>query len=200
MSKHFKMVLYKAALLSMALSILGFTFSVPSGGDLDTTFDRDGRVTTNFGRPTWREDSVEALAIQPDGKIVAAGSSNNDFALARYNLDGSLDTSFSGDGRLLTNFGANEAITDVAAQEDGKIVASGYKCIVAGECDVALARYNADGTRDTTFSGDGKVTTDIGRGDNGSYGGIAIQDGKIVVAGDAPNRMGGMDSDFAVYR
>src|SRR5688500_14353806 len=137
MSKHFKMVVYKAALLSMALSILGFTFAVPSGGDLDTTFSGDGRVTTKFGPRPGRADSVEALAIQSDDKIVAAGTSNGDFALARYNLDGSLDTTFNHSGKVLTNFGANEAITDVAVQEeDGKIVASGYKCIVAGECDV----------------------------------------------------------------
>src|SRR5688572_17010421 len=197
MSIHLKTVLYKAPLLSMALGLLGFTIALAASGDLDTTFSGDGLVTTNFGLAPGRSDVARSIAVQSNGKILAAGHSGSDFAVARYNINGSLDTTFSGDGRVTTNFGASEEISDIALQSNGKIVVVGRKCI-AGECDVALARYNVNGTLDTTFSGDGKVVTDFGEGDNGSYGGLEIQsDGKILVVGYASNST---DNDFAIYR
>ena len=196
MYKHLKPIFYKAVLLSMVLSLLAFTIALAASGDLDTSFSGDGRVTTNFGLAPGRADYLSGIAIQSNGKIVAVGSSSGDFAVTRYNVNGSLDTTFSGDGRVITNFGGWENANDVIMQSDGKIVVSGQKCPDAA-CDVALARYNANGMLDTTFSGDGKQTTDAG-GDNGSEGGLAIQsDGKIVMAGYAWN---GTDREFAIYR
>ncbi len=103
------------------------------------------------------------MALQSDGKIVAVGTTgagDNDFALARYNPNGSLDTSFSGDGKQTTDFGgADRSANGVAIQGDGKIVA--VASAPAG-ADFALARYNPNGSLDTSFSGDGKQTTDFG--------------------------------------
>src|SRR6266508_2960252 len=93
-----------------------------AAGALDTSFDGDGKVTTDFGGL----DEALGVAIQPDGKIVAAGTNGGDFALARYNRDGSLDTSFDGDGKVTTDFGAPfDLALGVAIQPDGRIVAAG---------------------------------------------------------------------------
>src|SRR5688500_7833226 len=144
-------------------------------GDLDTTFDGDGQVTTNFAAGT---AETRGLAIQGDGKIVAAGrvdgSGTRDFALARYNSDGSLATTRDGDGKVTTDFDAGlDFGYAVAIQADGKIVAAGY-ADVSGTRDFAVARYNADGSLDTTFDGDGKVTTDFADSTDVAWG-MAIQ-------------------------
>ena len=113
-------------------------------------------VTTNAAGYGW------AMALQTDGKMVVAGSSDNgsnfDLALARYNIDGSLDTTFSGDGLVITDSGLREDGHDVALQSDGKILVVGYHHDGANEV-IAVWRYNTDGSLDTTFSGDGKVVT-----------------------------------------
>jgi uncharacterized delta-60 repeat protein len=164
-----------------------------NGGDLDPSFDGDGRLTTDFsgfGYP----DFASAVAIQADGKVVVAGDALGGFALARYNPDGSLDTSFAGDGTRWTLFGSGEdsAASAVAIQADGKIVAVGSWYRGAGNHDFALARFNPDGSLDTSFSGDGKRTQGFGGSDRAH--GVAIQaDGKIVVAGVG-------DGDFALAR
>jgi uncharacterized delta-60 repeat protein/uncharacterized repeat protein (TIGR01451 family) len=156
-------------------------------GSLDTSFDADGKVTTDFDAGS--SDLAYAVALQGDGKIVAAGvaviSGTNDFALARYNTDGSLDTSFDGDGLTTTDFGAGlDQASGLAIQTDGKIVAVG-RADISGAFDFPLARYNADGSLDTTFDGDGKVTTDFAGDIDLAYG-VAIQtDGRIVAAGRA---------------
>jgi uncharacterized delta-60 repeat protein len=141
-------------------------------GSLDTSFSGDGKQKTDFANV----DGAGAVAIQADGKIVAVGGTGDDFALARYNTNGSLDTSFSGDGLQTTDFGGGAAANGVALQTDGKIVA------VGGAANFALARYNTDGSLDTTFSGDGMETTDFTGSDTAS--GVALQaDGKIVAVG-----------------
>jgi uncharacterized delta-60 repeat protein len=146
-------------------------------GSLDTTFSGDGRQTTDLGRI----DSAMGVAIQANGKIVAVGSGNGNFALARYNPNGSLDASFSGDGKERTDFGGGDAANGVAIQANGKIVAVGRDGSSAGR-DFALARYNPNGSLDTTFSGDGKQTTDFGGIDRAN--GVALQgNGKIVAVG-----------------
>jgi uncharacterized delta-60 repeat protein len=205
---QFKRLTWKASLLATALSLLAFTIALAASGDLDTTFDGDGLVTS-YVVPSnpGRSDAAAGVAIQANGKIVAAGYSEipttatMDFAITRYNTDGSLDTTFSGDGRLLTNFGGRDQAAAVAVQSNGKIVAAGQVCYAPssiGTCDVALARYNANGTLDTTFSGDGKQVSDFGGGSNGSFGRLAIQsNGRIVVTGYMSN---GSNTDFAVYR
>jgi uncharacterized delta-60 repeat protein len=205
MFAQFKRLAWKASLLAMVVSMLAYTIALAASGDLDTTFSGDGKVTTDIRGG--REDGVNEIALQPDGKIVVVGWRNNpatgnDFAVARYNPNGSLDTTFSGDGKLLTNFGADDFAEDVAIQSDGKIVAGGMRCLDGTfpdlQCDVALARYTANGALDPTFSGDGKVRTDFGGDSNGFWGGLKIQpDGKIVMSGWIWN---GAHADFVVYR
>ena len=157
---------------------VGAVFSVAAQaapGDLDLTFSGDGKQTTDFGSGS---GDAAAIVRQPDGKIVAVGSDTpRDFALARYNPNGSLDTSFSGDGRQTTDFSTITAMPAARpgwrSRPDGKIVAVGYVIDELNEfADFALARYNPDGSLDTSFSGDGKQTTDFGHGfDSGDGGG-----------------------------
>ena len=170
-------------------------------GDLDPTFDGDGKVTTDFGSGI---DRATGMAIQPDGKIVAAGivpgDASIDFGLARYNTDGSLDITFGGDGTVTTDFGTNaaERALEMALQADGKIVVAG-STIIGSNSDFALARYNADGSLDTTFSGDGRATLDFAGGLDEARA-VAIQpDGKIVAAGVAHDASQ-IRLDFALAR
>ena len=156
-----------------------------SDGSLDTSFDMDGIVLTDFG--TNNGDGAQAMALQSDGKIILAGSSFNrntsdsDFAVARYNSDGSLDTTFDTDGKVTTNFGIYDLGNAIALQSDGKIVIAGPSNNGI-DGDFVLARYNSNGSLDTTFDTDGKVTWDFGGQEIGKD--VAIDPGgKIVVAG-----------------
>ena len=150
-------------------------------GSLDTTFDTDGKATTDIGTNT--TDKANAVAIQSDGKIIAAGTSNNDFAVARYTSTGALDTSLDTDGKATTDIGTStsDAANAVAIQSDGKIIAAG-----TSNDDFAVARYTTTGALDTSLDTDGKVTTDIGTGTFDAGNAMAIQgDSKIVVAGQS---------------
>ena len=157
-----------------------------TNGSLDTTFGFHGQVTTDFSGPG---DVVRALAIQSDGKIVAAGSANGsyytaDFALARYYRDGSLDPTFGIGGKITTDLsGRGDSIHAIAIQADGKIVAAGIMGVDPGPDSSGtgtIVRYNSDGSLDADFGLDGKVTTDL---TNFAIA-LAIQaDGKIIVAG-----------------
>jgi len=163
-----------------------------SNGSLDTTFDSDGKVTTPIGSGN---DYAYSIALQADGKILLGGRSHNgsdyDFAVVRYNSNGSLDTNFGSGGKVTTDITTN---TDngwaLAVQHDGKILLGGYSDIGGGNFDFSLVRYNPDGSLDTTFDGDGKVTTAIGSGDDIAQC-IAIQpDGKILLGGYWANGSG----------
>jgi uncharacterized delta-60 repeat protein len=173
--------LYK--LLFLLTANLGFSQS----GNFDLSFDNDGKVITDFG--TNNQDDCTALAIQTDGKIIAVGTSSNgtnyDFAIARYNVNGSLDNNFGINGKVITAIGLqNDFATSVAIQSDGKIVVAGM-CFVSGNEKYGVVRYNVDGTLDTSFDLDGKIITSIGSYLNRAYS-IAIQsEGKIIVAGDS---------------
>ena len=90
-------------------------------GDLDVSFSGDGKQTTDFGGA----DLASAVAVQADGKLVVAGTSDGNFALARYGVDGALDPSFSGDGLVTTDIGGTDDGQGVAIQADGKIVVVG---------------------------------------------------------------------------
>jgi uncharacterized delta-60 repeat protein len=168
------------------------SMAVAAPGDLDLSFGGDGKVATNF---TSGDDMAFGVAVQPDGKIVAVGSADfqNEFALARYTTDGSLDASFDADGKVTTSFtGDHDSAHDVAIQADGKIVAVG----TAGFESYALARYESDGSLDPSFGGDGKVLSDLTGGRDVAYA-VAIQaNGKIVVAG----RSAGARGRFALAR
>jgi len=178
-------------------------------GSLDQAFGAGGKQTTDF---FGHNDTALSIAIQPDGKIVAAGyashgasASTVDFALARYNPDGSLDQAFGVGGKQTTDF-FNEAdvAQGVAIQADGKIVVAGAAGHGGSTADVALARYNPDGTLDQTFGAGGLRTTNLqgNTDDNDSATSVVIQpDGKIVVGGEtARNATPSSTVDFAIAR
>ena len=175
-----------------------------TNGILDPTFGGDGIVTTDFAGGLTSSDEAFDLAQQADGKIIAVGSASNtttvtDFAVARYNIDGTLDTTFSDDGMQTTDFGLDtdgdgivesgaDVAEGVAIQPDGKIVVAGHARIPLGgglgfDNDFAVARYNPDGTIDTTFGNNGKVTTNIGTDSDIGTDVVLQPDGKIIVVG-----------------
>lgn len=128
-------------------------------------------------------DDGQGIVVQPDGKIVVvgevfAGARSADFGLARYNSEGSLDTSFGDGGRVITDFGGFDLASKVALQRDGKIVVVG-----SAVNDFGVARYHSDGRLDESFGDGGKLVTDFG-GNNETARAVSIQrNGKILAAG-----------------
>jgi uncharacterized delta-60 repeat protein len=165
----------------------------------DPTFSGDGIRTVDV---TGYHDAALAVQIQADGKIVAAGGAGwtrvrpGRFAAVRLNADGSLDPAFSGDGMLTAampfrNSGAN----GLAVQLDGRLILAGY---AGGQ--IAVARFNADGTLDSSFGGDGRRTTAVtAKGDSGNA--VALQaDGKILVAAEVGYNLANGNEKMAVLR
>ena len=155
-------------------------------GDLDTTFNRSGKFVASMGTSSAR---CNAIALQPDGKIVVAGNANQSssevIAVARVSKAGVLDSAFGVSGKVLTNLGPSYHDTrGVAVQPDGKILVAG----TFGDWNTAqgfIVRYNTDGTLDTSFNGSGILLTSI-NGKPCFFNCIALQsDGKILVAGFA---------------
>jgi uncharacterized delta-60 repeat protein len=167
-------------------------------GDLDTTFGTGGMVTTDLrGYNDWGT----SIALQSDGKIVFGSKSSNgtvtDFAVVRYNTDGSLDTTFGTGGKVFTPIGSGDDDgSAVTLQSDGKIVLAGFTWNGTDE-DFAVVRYNTDGSLDTTFGSGGKVVTPVGSADDRIHGVTVQPDGKILVVGDTDN---GSNLDVAVAR
>jgi uncharacterized delta-60 repeat protein len=200
------MILMVATLLAWQLARA--TPAHAKAGDLDPSFGTGGKVTTDIGGSAG-PDQANALAVQADGKLVAAGSAftgttfDYNFALVRYNPDGSLDTSFGAGGKVTTDFvgqffSGNDRANALAVQADGKLVAAGVAEIPGEATYFALARYNSDGTLDTTFGTGGKVTTRIA--DVAMAFALAVQaDGKLVAAGWAAGTGTG-SRDFALAR
>jgi uncharacterized delta-60 repeat protein len=176
-------------------------------GSLDTSFGNGGIVTTNFPEGSY----ASSVALQADGKIIAAGTvfvdfiigepSNTDFALARYNPDGTPDASFGNGGQVSTDFFSMEDDAfSVLIQPDGKIVAVGSANNPATYYDFAAVRYLSNGTIDTTFGVAGKVSNDFGVAGFDRAQSAALQaDGRIVAAGFAISQNGGVQN-FAVAR
>ncbi len=195
------------AICTLFITVLSISVECQTAGSLDTSFGVLGKVTTSIG--TNLNSGARAVAVQPDGKIVATGYSmigtdpntrNQDFAITRYNADGSLDITFGGTGIVTTDLtGFPDIAFAVAIQADGKIVVAGQASIDPNVAQLAfgVVRYNANGSLDTTFGGgDGIVLT-------GSYhrpSSVALQsDGKIVVAGQSKVSLQA-SQDFTVAR
>jgi len=150
-------------------------------GRLDSTFGSGGRVTPDFGKQ-W--EWAHGVALQPDGKIVVAGSSEDGwdvarFAVARYTTNGALDTTFNGSGKAAVSFEKGSEAFAVALQRDGKIVLAGWVNL-----QMALARFNPNGTVDTSFgaNGTGVITNREGNWD--SWQKVIVQpDQKIIAYG-----------------
>ncbi len=155
-----------------------------ANGTLDNTFSGDGKAVIPIGANT--TDFASAVALQPDGKIVIAGSAastERSFALVRLNPNGSLDNSFSFDGKLTTLIGDFADSEAVLVQPDGKIVAAGHTAaIINGVKDMTLVRYNPDGTLDLTFNVDGKRTINL-QGDDLGNDLLQQSDGKLIIIG-----------------
>ncbi|CAM3392769.1 T9SS type A sorting domain-containing protein [Flavobacterium longum] len=155
-------------------------------GSFDTTFDTDGKARINVQG----DDRARAMAIAPDGKIIVGGMSypvgvnNCGFAAIRLLTDGSLDNTFSTDGRALAKIGSgNDSVFDLAVQPDGKVILVADSSL--GSQDIGVVRFDAAGNLDTTFSGDGKFSTFYGPTNSTDYiNAVTLQpDGKILVAG-----------------
>lgn len=159
-------------------------------GSLDRSFGADGSVTTPFGSSF--AAFAHAVAVQRDGKIVAAGEAggpvDRDIALTRYDVDGNLDPSFGSGGVVTTSVGPTSSAAAVLLQRDGKIVAIGSSGPVGeywpapNPTSFALVRYRPAGTLDTAFGKGGKVTTLIG-GSSTATAALLQPDGKIVASG-----------------
>jgi uncharacterized delta-60 repeat protein len=175
-------------------------------GSLDSSFGNSGTVITDIDANSF--DMAKAVAVQSDGKIVAAGwtangetsfgISKNNFALVRYNANGSPDTSFGQNGKVKTAFDedSSEIIESIAIQPDGKIVAVGSTHNGRSN-DFAIARYKQNGIRDTSFNGTGKIIKPINPAGDLAYS-VAVQpDGKIIVAGESYKSL---SSEFAVVK
>jgi uncharacterized delta-60 repeat protein len=177
-----------------------FDFAVArydSNGLIDTTFSDDGQQTVDFTPLGNDQDLALGMVIDSQGRIVLAGRTQQpslyDFALARLNSDGSRDATFGSNadpnekGEVTTPIGdSSDAANAVALDAQGRIIAAG-SAVVGTREQFALARYNPDGSLDTTFSGDGKQTTPIGTagdGDSADFVGVD-SDGRIAIAGDA---------------
>jgi uncharacterized delta-60 repeat protein len=168
-------------------------------GSLDTTFDpvgHDGKVHLDFGMGN--DETCSDMIVQPDGKIILVGyvdtGSGTDYGIARFNADGSLDTTFDTDGRQTVDFAAtNDVATSVALQPDGRILVAGYS-VIGGAYGFSMARLNADGSLDTTFGTGGLVTTDVNPMTFDYCQRILVlAGGKILAAGSS-------NSDFALVR
>src|SRR5439155_25266969 len=150
-----------------------------------------GSVLTNLGGNTL----ATSIALTPDGKIIVAGSvapiafsRASNFALVRYNANGSLDTTFGTNGIVTTRLGdfdasANAVVIVPGGQPDSyKIVAAGHTSTSSGNFNFVLVRYNEDGSLDTTFNATGIDTTNFGQLDD-IHDAILQPDGKIVAVG-----------------
>ena len=168
-----------------------------TGGSPDTSFSVDGRVMTDLSTSAV-PDYANTVVVQADRRIVAGGLSGKRFALVRYDENGTPDTTFGGDGKVITNITPyQDTIHGLAIQSGGGIVAAGIAGGGGPNPGFALARYNpANGTLDTTFSGDGKLITQFTSGWD-SVNGVTVQaDDSIVAVGGAS----GAGFRFAIAR
>ena len=155
-----------------------------------TRFDTNGVVDPTFSNPILvigqLGDYGRAITVQPDGKILITGFADNtstDIYVARLLSSGELDSTFGTGGIVMTDFGNNtlDHVHDMTLQPDGKILITGW--VLDQDINIALLRYNTDGTLDSTFGVNGKVSTDIDSTTQEAYSVVVQPDGKILVAG-----------------
>jgi uncharacterized delta-60 repeat protein len=171
---------------------------------LDTTFGTGGKMRVDFGNQDM--DIASDAALQPDGKIVAAGTTvfdfgvEQDFALTRFNSNGTVDTTFGTGGLLLIDFDSfAQSANAVLIQPDGKIITVGYPNTELDDSDFLLARCNPDGSLDPSFGVGGKVRTSLGDLNSAANDAVLQPDGKIVAVGWNPTQKAG-GVEFALVR
>jgi uncharacterized delta-60 repeat protein len=180
---------------------LNYDFQVirlTSSGQLDTGFAGDGSTTVALGPGN---DQVQAIAVQADGKILLTGEhfngTNSDMAIVRLLPDGTVDTSYGSDGKLIIPIGTdNDFPTAMRLQADGKAVVVGTSTI-NGTNRMAVVRVNDNGTLDSTFGDSGKAVISFGTARENAYGLAIRPDGKILVGGSAGEST---NYDFAIAR
>lgn len=184
-------------------------------GSLDQTFGNGGLVTTDLNE----SENANAVAIQPGGKIVVAGSiytstGSHDFLVIRYNEDGTLDSSFGLDGVVTTDFSRIDSPAELAITPKGEIVVAGTVYWSTPNSDFAVARYKSNGDLDETFGSDGKVTVGLESAHENLSGMVLNSEGEMILAGDTStpqpetlnidltlvrlNRDGSLDASFGV--
>lgn len=183
---HIEILLYSISLVILLAGLTNTASAQP--GVLDTSFGSGGIVTTNVSTS---DDQILATAIQSDNKIVTAGYSEKPalFTVARYNTNGTLDSTFGTGGIVKTSFNNSGFARAIIIQSDGKIIVGGD-----AENKFALVRYTSTGQLDTNFGSQGKVLTTIGNV-SAIYGLSVQSDGKIIAAGFTEKL-----ADFAIVR
>src|SRR5260370_5518970 len=155
----------KIGFLSLALSVISsFLYVLPSYASfsLDSTYGSGGKVITSFGNQAY----AKSVALQSDGKAVAVGFNFNgghqNWSIARYNTNGTLDTSFGTNGIVTQDFGYDNEAHAVVIQSDGKIVIAGSGLTENEPRIWTIGRYNSDGSLDTSFGGSGIISNPLG--------------------------------------
>ena len=199
----------KANLLINTLFIyLGIINAVAQSGTLDTTFGTSGKVTTSLSTTNITSDIIYSTIIQPDGKILTAGTSletaRYKFALARYLTNGNLDTTFGTAGIVITDIGVitSGGITvEMKLQLDGKIVVIGTHQDTQNDLSkIALVRYNSNGTLDASFGTNGVVFSNFNNYDNEGNGLFIQANGKILAATFAFSSNNNNESNYNIFR
>ena len=198
-------ILGRAWACATIASLLCFSMVLAASGGLDTSFNGTGKLEMDI--VAGQDSLANAIAIQPDGKIVAVGNTNPsdtdvDIAITRYTSTGALDKSFNKTGKKVTNLGGKHPVNGVVINKStGKIIVAGRKCSSTGSaCKILVLRYTPAGNLDTSFNGSGYRIDDYDGGESGSFGAVALQsDGKIVVGGYMINKTT-KNIEFAIYR
>jgi uncharacterized delta-60 repeat protein len=163
----------------------GYNFMIVrynSNGTLDTTFNSTGFVTYNVSGES--DDYAGEIVVQPDGKLVIAGNSGSNIVLMRYHTNGTLDTTFDGDGLLIITTASGGAAGQVIVLPDGKLLVTGYRND-GTKPNFLLMRLNSDGSLDTSFGTGGSTTTSVSSSANYISSTDRQSDGKIVVVGSS---------------
>ncbi|MBN8704265.1 MAG: T9SS type A sorting domain-containing protein [Bacteroidetes bacterium] len=173
----------KKTITIICLVLFASVPAIAQTGSLDPSFSDDGMAITDFNKT---DDQAYAIAVQADGKIIAAGDTGDDgLLICRYNSDGTLDTGFSGDGKFVTYLGRNLDIRAVSILSDGKIVIAGSVVDENYYRSVFVGRLNANGTWDTSFKDTGYQNYFISNNSDKALAMKVYPDGKILLAGQA---------------
>jgi len=158
-------------------------------GSMDNSFGSNGKVITDLGGNK-TDDFLSKIALQNDAKIVAVGTTTvsategNDFALVRYNSNGTLDSTFGNGGIVINDISFWDKWTNLAIQPDGKIVVCGNVNVIPGKTSFIVARYNINGILDSTFGDEGILIADFRANNSDIVNSVILQpDGKIIVGG-----------------